>query len=194
MDALAAGHPGDHVTDTRQISALTEVSQALSGVLSLRSALVRVLEILERHHGAIRGAVTLVNPTGQLHVDAAHGLTADRAGARYGLTDGVTARVVESGKPVVVPQVSREPMFRDRLARGEFERREESFIAVPILLNRKTVGALSVDLPFRRQRDYDHHVRTLRLVGAMIALAVRVERLVDSERQRLLDENTHLRE
>jgi Nif-specific regulatory protein len=51
-----------------------------------------------------------------------------------------------------------------------------------------------VDFPFRRQRDYDHHVRSLRLVAAMIALAVRVERLVDTERQRLLDENTHLRE
>jgi Nif-specific regulatory protein len=183
IDALPAGHATDQVSDTRQITALTEISQALSGVLSLRSALVRVLEILERHQGVVRGAITLVNPTGQLHVDAAHGLTADRAGARYGLADGVTARVVESGKPVVVPQISREPMFRERAVRGEFERREESFIAVPIQLNRRTVGALSVDFPFRRQRDYDHHVRWLRLVASMIALAVRVERLVDSERQ-----------
>jgi Nif-specific regulatory protein len=194
IDALPAGHATDQVSDTRQITALTEISQALSGVLSLRSALVRVLEILERHQGVVRGAITLVNPTGQLHVDAAHGLTADRAGARYGLADGVTARVVESGKPVVVPQISREPMFRERAGRGEFERREESFIAVPIQLNRRTVGALSVDFPFRRQRDYDHHVRWLRLVASMTALAVRVERLVDSERQKLLEENTHLRE
>ena len=37
-------------------------------------------------------------------------------------------------------------------------------------------------------------MRVLRLVAAMIAQAVRVERLVDSERQRLLEENTHLRE
>ena len=44
IDALAAGQAPEQVTDTRQISALTEISQALSGVLSLRSALVRVLE------------------------------------------------------------------------------------------------------------------------------------------------------
>jgi len=193
-DTLTSNETVEQTGDIRQLNTLTEISQALSGVLTLRSALVRVLEILERHHGAIRGAVTLVSQTGQLHVDAAHGLTADRAAIRYGTGDGVTSRVVESGRPVVVPQVSREPMFRDRTARGDGDRREESFIAVPILLNRKPVGALSVDFLFKRQRDYDHHVRVLKLVAAMIAQAVRVERLVDSERQRLLEENTHLRE
>ena len=144
IDALAAGarcrvrrgrRPPDHGADRDQPGAVRRARASVR-----RSS--RVLEILERHQGIVRGAVTLVNPTGQLHVDAAHGVPADRAGARYGLADGVTARVVESGKPVVVPQVSREPMFRDRAARGEFERREESFIAVPIQLNRKPVGAL----------------------------------------------------
>jgi Nif-specific regulatory protein len=193
MDVLATSHAEEQGGDTRQVNALSEISQALSGILSLRSALVRVLEVLERHVGILRGAVVLLSQSGQLQVDAAHGLGAERAAARYGLADGVTARVVESGKPVIVPQVSREPMFREAI-RAEFDRRESSFMAVPIQLNRKTVGALAVDLPFRRQRDYDHHVRVLKLIASMIALAVRVERLVDSERQRLLEENTHLRE
>jgi Nif-specific regulatory protein len=182
------------VTDVRQIAALTEISQAVSGTLTLRSALVRVLEILGRQHGLVRGAVALINATGHLHVDATYGVPADRAGARYGLAEGVTARVVESNKPVIVPQVSREPMFRDRLPRSEFDKREVSFICVPIPVNRRPVGALAVDLPFRRNRDYDYLVRVLRLVALMMGQAVRVERLVDTERQRLLDENTHLRE
>jgi Nif-specific regulatory protein len=193
-DAAAVEQAAEQAGDVRQLNVLTEVSHVLSGVSSLRSALLRVLEILERHLGILRGAVTLVNQAGQLHVDAALGITAERVAIRYGIADGVTARVVESGKPVVVPQISREPMFGDRTAKGELDRREESFIAVPVQLNRKPVGALAVDFPFRRQRDYDHHVRVLRLVASMIAQAVRVERLVDSERQRLLDENTHLRE
>jgi Nif-specific regulatory protein len=155
---------------------------------------VRVLEILGRHHGLVRGAVAIVNSSGHLHVDATHGVQADRAGARYGLAEGVTARVVESGKSVVVPQVSREPMFRDRLPRHEFDRREVSFVCVPIIVNRRPVGAIAVDLPFRRDRDYDHVVRVLRLVALMTGQAVRVDRLVDAERQRLVDENAHLRE
>jgi Nif-specific regulatory protein len=182
------------VNDVRQIAALTEICQAVSGTLTLRSALVRVLEILGRQHQLVRGAVALINPSGHLHVDATYGVPADRAGARYGLAEGVTARVVESNKPVIVPQVSREPMFRERLPRSEFDKREVSFICVPIPINRRPIGAIAVDLPFKRNRDYDHLVRVLRLVALMIGQAVRVERLLDAERQRLIDENTHLRE
>jgi Nif-specific regulatory protein len=182
------------VNDVRQIAALTEICQAVSGTLTLRSALVRVLEILGRQHQLVRGAVALINPSGHLHVDATYGVPADRAGARYGLAEGVTARVVESNKPVIVPQVSREPMFRERLPRSEFDKREVSFICVPIPINRRPIGAIAVDLPFKRNRDYDHLVRLLRLVALMIGQAVRVERLLDAERQRLVDENTHLRE
>jgi Nif-specific regulatory protein len=192
--ALDDSQSGETAGEARQVLALTEIAQALSGTLTLKSALVRVLEILGRHHGLIRGAVALVNSAGQLHVDATHGVQADRAGVRYGLAEGVTAKVVETGKPVVVPQVSREPMFRDRLPRHEIDRREVSFLCVPVLLNRKPVGAMAVDLPFKRQRDYDQLVRLFKLVAQMMAQAVRVERLVDAERQRLIDENTHLRE
>jgi Nif-specific regulatory protein len=190
LDTAAA----EGVNDVRQIAALTEICQAVSGTLTLRSALVRVLEILGRQHQLVRGAVALINPSGHLHVEATYGVPADRAGARYGLAEGVTARVVESNKPVIVPQVSREPMFRDRLPRSEFDKREVSFVCVPVPINRKPIGAIAVDLPFKRNRDYDHLVRVLRLVALMIGQAVRVERLLDAERQRLIDENTHLRE
>jgi Nif-specific regulatory protein len=44
------------------------------------------------------------------------------------------------------------------------------------------------------ERDYDQHRAVLRLVASMMAQAVRVDRLVDTERQRLLEENIHLRE
>ncbi|HVW06161.1 MAG TPA: sigma 54-interacting transcriptional regulator [Vicinamibacterales bacterium] len=193
-DLLDASDDIDAAGDIRQVAMLTEISQSLSGTLTLRSALVRVLEILGRHYGLVRGAVAMINAGGHLHVDATYGVPADRAGARYGLAEGVTARVVESNKPVIVPQVSREPMFRERLPRSEFDKREVSFVCVPIAVNRRPVGAIAIDLPFKRQRDYDSLVRTLRLVSAMVGQAIRVERLVDAERQRLLDENTHLRE
>ena len=42
--------------EARRLSTLLEVSQALSGTLNLKSALHRVLEILARHHGAIRAS------------------------------------------------------------------------------------------------------------------------------------------
>ena len=45
--------------ESRRLSTLLEVSQALSGTLNLKSALHRVLEILAKHHGAVRSLIVL---------------------------------------------------------------------------------------------------------------------------------------
>jgi Nif-specific regulatory protein len=186
----------DHTGEIRKLTTLVETSQALSGTLNLKAALHRVLEILERHHSVIRAAVTLLNEeTGDLCIEAATGLTADGRRARYQLGEGITGRVVESGKPIVVPQVSREPLFLNRAAqRKELGKQELSFICVPIVLSRKPIGALGIDLRFKKDRDYDRSVKFFRVVASMVAQAIKVQRLVEAERQRLLDENIHLRQ
>ncbi len=133
--------------------------------------------------------------TSQLQVEASDGL--DRPGYRvsYQLGEGITGRVVESGKSIVVPQISREPMFLNRASkRAELPQQELSFICVPIMLNRKAVGALGVDLKFKADRDYDRTQKFLGVVASMISQAVKVQRLIDNERKKLLDENTHLRQ
>ena len=115
--------------------------------------------------------------------------------ARYRLGEGITGRVVESGKAIVVPRVSREPLFLNRAAdRPELSHQELSYISVPILINRKPAGALGVDLKFKADRDYDRTVKFLGIVASMIGQALKMQRLIESERQRLVDENTHLRQ
>ena len=114
---------------------------------------------------------------------------------RYLIGEGVTGRVVETGKPVVVPQVSREPMFLNRAGQRRYSPTWEiTFICVPILINHKAVGSLSVDLRFEKDRDYDRAVKFFGVVASMIAQAVKINRLIDAERRRLLEENVHLRE
>jgi Nif-specific regulatory protein len=144
----------------------------------------------------LRSAVTLLNEdTGDLEIEVAAGLTSDGRRVRYQIGEGITGRVVESGKPIVVPQVSQEPLFLNRAAqRKELNQQELSFICVPITLNRKPIGALGIDLRLKKDRDYDRSVKFLRVVASMIAQAIKVQRLVESERQRLLDENIHLRQ
>ena len=53
--------------DARRLSTLAEVSQALSGTLNLKASMQRVLTILARHHGVVRGMLTLLRD-GELHV------------------------------------------------------------------------------------------------------------------------------
>jgi len=137
----------------------------------------------------------LQEDNGELCIEAANGLSANGKKISYHLGEGITGRVVESGKPVVVPQISREPLFLHRAAdRKDLGKQELTFICVPVLLNRKPVGALGVDLVFKKERNYERTVKFLRVVASMISQAVKVHRLVESERQRLVDENTHLRQ
>src|SRR2546425_5721044 len=97
--------------ETRRLSTLLDVSQALSGTLNLKASLHRVLEILTHHHGAVRGIVSLLHGDGDLRVEASDGLGEASRPVRYQVGEGITGRVVQSGKPIVVPRVSREPAF-----------------------------------------------------------------------------------
>ena len=185
---------GGDSRDARRMSTLFEASQALSGTLNLKAGMSRVLTILMRHHGVVRGMITLIRE-GELHVEAVEGFDDRARSVRYKIGEGITGKVAETGKPIVVPRVSREPTFLNRAAkRGDGLRQELSFVCVPIMLQRAAVGALGVDLRFKAERDFDSSVKFFGIVASMIAQALNVQRLVEEERRRLLDENTHLRQ
>src|SRR3954462_13097885 len=195
---MPAAKPGPDSTtaarDARRLSTLLEISQALSGTLNLKAALQRVLGTLMRQHSVVRGMITLLRE-GELHVEAVDGFEDRARTIRIKLGEGITGKVVESGKPIVVPRVSKEPSFLNIAPRRPDSGKQElSFICVPIVQNRMAVGALAVDLRFSPDRDYESSVKFFGVVSSMIAQALNVQRSVEDERRRLLDENTHLRQ
>src|SRR5262245_43404183 len=129
----------DQTGEIRKLTTLVEISQALSGTLDQKAALHRVLEVLESHHSFVSSVVMLLRPdSSEIYIEAACGLTAEGRRARYRLGEGISGRVVESGKPVVVPQASREPLFLGRaVPTKQLSKQEITFICVPITLNRK---------------------------------------------------------
>ncbi|HWW74468.1 MAG TPA: sigma 54-interacting transcriptional regulator, partial [Pyrinomonadaceae bacterium] len=184
--------------DAREMSALLEIGQTLADSPHLRPAMSRALELLGRALGVTRGFVMLLDPeTEEMHVGAAYGLDEDAARrVVYRAGEGVVGHVAETGKPVVVPQASREPQLLRRLAGRERTpvRQELSFVCVPLLVGRRAVGVLGVDLPYAEGRDYERLTRLLALVASMVAQALKVERLAETERARLADENAHLKQ
>jgi Nif-specific regulatory protein len=186
---------GNVASEARRLSTLLEVSQALSGTLNLKASMHRVLEVLAHHHGAVRGIVSLLHQEGELRVEASDGLGEASRPVRYQVGEGITGKVVQSGKPIVVPRVSREPAFLHRAARRpELAHQELSFMCVPILINRRAVGALAIDLKFKPERTFDRSLKFLVLVASMIGQAIKVQRLIDEDKRKLVDENTHLRQ
>jgi Nif-specific regulatory protein len=184
--------------EARKLATFLETGQTLAGTFELKEALSRILSTLDRHHGMIRGSVMLLaDDTNELRIVASHGLDEDGARrVKYKIGEGVSGRVAETGKPVVVPQVSREPLFLDRLKarKKTLKTQELSFICVPILINRKPVGVLSVDLKYKVDRNYERASNFLAIIATMIAQAIKVGHLLEADKQRLVDENTHLKQ
>jgi len=188
---------GPDTAEIRKLSDLLEVSRTLSSTLNLRSALARVLEILEENHRTLSGVMMLLDEAaGELVIEAASGIDTQTARrARYKVGEGITGRVVQSGRPVVVPQVSREPLFLNRTGVLKKTGRDEAtFICVPIAADGGTVGALGVTLPFDTEVGYDREAKFFGIVASMVGQAVRVHRLIEAERQGLLQENMQLRQ
>jgi Nif-specific regulatory protein len=178
---------------SRRLTALLEVSQALGSTLDTRAAVEKVLEILDRELGMKRGAIALLEGEGDLKIQYAYGLSeGERQRGRYKVDEGVTGKVVASGRPIIVPQVSKEPLFLYR-TRKRSPDTEDSFICVPIKDRRKTVGALSITYPYKQNRNYEDSVQLLTIVTSMIAQSLRLAQLVEQERAQLQDENALLK-
>ena len=104
------------------------------------------LRLLSDELGLDTPAVALRDPqTDAFGVDAAHGLTpAEIRRATYRPGEGLTGRVGQTGEPVLVEDVSREPAFLDRTARGG--RTGPRFVCVPLWSAGAVVGTLSAFL------------------------------------------------
>jgi Nif-specific regulatory protein len=194
--SIAGSNGHRDTSEARKLGTLLDVSQALAGQLNLQAGLSGLLVILGRRCTAVRGAVALLDErTGDLHVRAGLGLAGDGQSIRYHLGEGITGQVAASGESIVVPEISQDARFLHRAAsRRERRGGELSFVCVPILLHRRPVGTLSIEIPHRPERDFERLLKFLRVVASMISQAVRIHRLLETERQRLVSENAQLRQ
>ena len=191
--ANTAGGIDKHV---RELEALYRISQVLASGTRQRPMLTEVLDVLHSHLGMTRGTIMLLSPdSDQLMIEVAQNLSEkQRQAVCYRRGEGITGRVVQSGSPAIVPKVSREPMFLDRLHRRKGLSKDEiSFICVPISIKKQVVGTLSVDRIFDESISLDEDVRLLSIAASMIADNVHMRRELAVDRQMLQAENVRLR-
>ncbi|HET7288778.1 MAG TPA: sigma 54-interacting transcriptional regulator, partial [Pyrinomonadaceae bacterium] len=182
--------------EVRKLSTLLEIARILAEISSLKTAFAATLETLGRHHGMVRSFVMLLDSEGEkIRLEASYGINQDSAHrVTYRVGEGIIGRVVQSGKPVVVPQTSREPLLLNRLREERKTRKEISFICVPIAIGDKAAGVIGADLIYKEERDYDRTTKFLSVVAAMMAQALKVKQGIEADKKRLLDENTHLKQ
>jgi Nif-specific regulatory protein len=171
----------------KEQSALFEISSILDSSTDLQHAISPILDVFADILDMKRSTVTLVNRlTGEVQIEAAHGLSEQqRRRGRYSPGEGIVGRVIESGEAVVVPDVKDAPEFLDKTqARAGIQRRKNAFICVPILIEGRVIGTLSIDREHDGETEFGSDLRFLKIAGSMIAQAVKVRRRVQEEKDR----------
>jgi Nif-specific regulatory protein len=172
-----------------ELAAIYEISKILSSSLDLNKTARGVLGVLSAHLKMKRGMVSLVQQSGELHVVEATGMSAEAAQrGRFRRGEGITGKVLETGVPIVVPDVSAEPLFLNRTrARSMAVGRGVAFIAVPIKVGRDTVGVLSIDRELDGEPvSFETDVRFLAMVANLIGQTTRLHENVAAEREELM--------
>ena len=176
-----------------EIELLGEISRVLDHSIDLRQVADPILEALSLHMGMEYATLTLLHEdTAEILIEASRGLSAQQAQqGKYHLGEGITGRVVATGRPIVVQRTSDSPYYLDKTHRGRSPAR--SFLCVPIKVGREVAGALSVDLPCEPMSELEQDARLLRIVASMIAQATKLRRAVMADQERLTEENRRLK-
>lgn len=198
MDKRTLGMQKDMLDSShhiRELEMLYRISQILAFGARQRQALAEVLDLLDNGFAMNRGTVTLLSPNGnEINIEVAHNLSPEQSRkVRYRLGEGVTGKVMQTGKPMIVPKVSEEPLFLNRFERWNVTREEISFICVPISIGRQVIGTISVDKFFDKTARLENVQCVLSIVASMIANDVKARRDAAMQRQKLEGENLRLR-
>jgi len=179
-----------------EITLLYEISKTLHEHLDLRKSLYRVLEILSNSMNMARGTVSILDPVkDEISIEVAHGLSRSAIEkGKYKPGEGITGKVIETGRAIMIPKISQEPQFLDRTAsRRSHHGGELSFICVPIKKGNQVIGALSADRPYDPEYSLKDGLQLLTVIATMIAQHVINIETIRLEKDQLREENLRLR-
>jgi Nif-specific regulatory protein len=180
-----------------ELATLEEISRVLSMGLNLHAAFDQTMRVLASRLGMERGSMVLFDDaTGKLRIEAALGLTPEEIQrGRYDVGEGITGQVVASGKTRVVENISKDINFLNRTgARAALAGQVISFICVPIQIDNRVAGALSVDKKFVDAPTLEGDRRMLEIISAFLAQAIKINRIMASEREQWIEERRQLRD
>ena len=176
----------------QELELLYKISSILNQTLDFESVAHPILEVVESTMGVEHATLTLYNRhTGEISIEIAEGLSSRQARkGRYKVGEGITGRVVETGKPIIIPSVAKDPDFLDRTGRGKTE--DKAFLCVPVIMEHQVIGAFSADVQNPVEEELPEKLRLLEIIAQMLAAAVKLRREAREENELLKAENERL--
>ena len=176
-----------------ELEVLYRISQAMARQHNVSALFKEVFDIMDTEMGMARGTLTLRQPGTDIFViEASRGLSEEeQKRGQYKLGEGITGRVAQSSKPVIVPDISKEPGFLN-LTKSR-RNKQVAFLCVPITYRRDVIGTISIDREVANDEDLRRDLYFLQLVASVLAEAVAGIREQLEERSNLMEENIRLR-
>ena len=137
-------HPG---LDEQAVTVCLEAAKLIGKSLEPDIAIAGILRLLSQRLKLEKGRVVMPNPeSGSLHIRYSYGLTEDeKQRGIYALGEGVTGRVITTGKIALIPDVTSEPTYLARVADLKDNNNQNlAYIAVPIVKDDTPIGVLAV--------------------------------------------------
>ncbi|HJW03181.1 MAG TPA: nif-specific transcriptional activator NifA [Azospira sp.] len=190
MPALAA----ERVNDL-EIITIYEVSKILTASLDFQKSVREALNVMLTHLHMRHGMVSMVQEEGKLHVVGAAGVPfSTKEELVLDATSGIAGKVLKSGSPMVVPDITRDEVFLNRTGRDLSQCAGVALIVVPIKEGREVIGVLSVDRPPGSDRpiSFDRDLRVLTLVASLVGQTFRLHQAIAAEREQLMLETHRL--
>jgi len=187
---LLARHAAVAIENSTLFEETKRRAEELEGLYKVSAEIARQLELPSLLNTIVRKAIDLLDAragglylsdsaTTELELIAAHGHARDRTGVRLALGEGVSGKVAQTGRPLVVRDYAkwdgRSPHFEDEPATG--------VLAVPINQGASLLGVLFVDASDPARPFDDSDVRLATLLANQAAIAIQNARLFgESER------------
>lgn len=144
-----------------------------------------------------RVGLTIFNKeSGAVFLESAWGYTEEEiTRGIYKLGEGITGWTAQSGLPIIIPQVSKNPNFLNRTgARDPEESKDLAFLCVPIKMGSRVLGTISLERKASGSYSLAQDQEVLSVIAAMIAQTVELHQARDEENTRLRRENLRLQE
>jgi Nif-specific regulatory protein len=161
---------------------------------SLNDIFNKVMEVLKVKMNISRGMLVLFdkdNPN-SLKVYSGYKISEDSIkNGVYKIGEGIIGNAVLKGQTMAVEDLTKEPLFLNRL---KIQRPEKnSMIAAPIKAGPNVLGVLSIEKIFDDKEYFQDGVHTVTILASLIAYRVKSFQRQQEETQKLITENIELR-
>lgn len=180
---------------SKNLSLLLKISSCITPGEDLKELIPVLMDTLGKNMNIERGMVTILNrKTSEIKISASFGMSEqEESRGIYQLGEGITGKVVETGKAIVIDNIDKDPRFLNRTGRVR-ENKDITFLCVPVRTSNEVIGSLSVDKSYEDTNDIEDDLNILTIITTMISRAVRLHQAIHEEQLSLVAENERLHE